>query len=192
MILTIIITTSLDDNATCWLCTCSILFCFYAFKSSFDLDYETMHDSSIHLLFFSRALATLDQTRKDAIIIKDVITQTREKLEVATVESADLLKVLTSKATSLEKLKAKLGIGSSTLSAFTAMIDSEIEEEDNTLLVDDDEDELDEEFEKIKNAKMKSRQIKVIEEIATAEVSVQEAKVQLKKAEQLVRLTCFD
>ena len=144
---------------------------------------------SISLILCSRALATLDQTRKDAIIIKDVITETRHNLEIATVKSAELLKLLTSKATSLEKLKAKLGIGSSTLSAFTALIDNEIEEDDTTLLYDDEEDELDEEFEKIKNAKMKSRKIKVMEHIATAEVSLQEAKVQLRKAEQLVSIT---
>lgn len=145
------------------------------------------HHFSSNVVHCSRALATLDQTRKDAIVIKDVITETRQNLEVATVKSADLLKVLTHKATLLEKLKAKLGIGSETLQAFTALIDNEIEEDDNTLLNDDEEDELDEEFEKIKNAKLKSRTIKVMEEISAAEMSVQEAKVQLKKAEQQVK-----
>lgn len=53
---------------------------------------------------------------------------------VATAKSAELLDALTSKATALEKLKAKLGIGSTTLSAFVALIDSEIEEDDTALL----------------------------------------------------------
>ena len=137
----------------------------------------------------SRALSTLDQTRKDAIEIKEVISETKQNLDMAKDKSAALLKALTSKATSLEKLKAKLGIGSSTLSAFTALIDNEIDDDDQDLLYDDEEDELDQEFEKIKNAKMKSRRIKVMEQITTAEGALEEAKVQLKKAEQSVSQT---
>ena len=49
-------------------------------------------------------------------------------------KSDQLLEALTAKATALEKLKAKLGIGSATLSAFVALIDSEIDEEDTALL----------------------------------------------------------
>ena len=49
-------------------------------------------------------------------------------------KSDELLEALTAKATALEKLKAKLGIGSATLSAFVALIDSEIDEEDTALL----------------------------------------------------------
>ena len=68
------------------------------------------------------------------MVIKDVISQTKQQLSVATVKSDELLEGLTSKATALEKLKAKLGIGSATLSAFIALIDSEIEEDDTALL----------------------------------------------------------
>ena len=68
------------------------------------------------------------------MVIKDVISQTKQQLSVATVKSDELLEALTSKATALEKLKAKLGIGSATLSAFIALIDSEIEEDDTALL----------------------------------------------------------
>ncbi|XP_048577711.1 dynein axonemal heavy chain 8 isoform X3 [Nematostella vectensis] len=147
-------------------------------------DKRREHKERVHKL--SLALATLDQTRKDAIIIKDVISQTKQQLEVATIKSDDLLKALTSKATVLEKLKAKLGIGSTTLSAFVALIDSEMDEEDADLLQVDEEDELDEEFEKIKMAKMKSRKLKVLEEMARAEQTLVEAKAQLKKAEDHV------
>ena len=83
---------------------------------------------------FSRALATLEQTRQDALLIKNVISETKQQLSVATVKSEELLEALTGKATVLEKLKAKLGIGSATLSAFVALIDSEIEEDDTALL----------------------------------------------------------
>lgn len=150
-----------------------------------------LNEDVLCFLSSRRALSTLDQTRKDAIIIKEVISETKQKLEVAKDKSADLLKALTNKATSLEKLKAKLGIGSSTITAFTALIDNEIDEDDNDLLYDDEEDELDQEFEKIKNAKMKSRRIKVIEQITSAEGALEDARVQLKKAEQNVSQT-FD
>lgn len=82
----------------------------------------------------SRALATLEQTREDAVVIKNVISETKKQLSVATAKSDELLEALTAKATVLEKLKAKLGIGSATLSAFVALIDSEIEEDDTALL----------------------------------------------------------
>ena len=67
-------------------------------------------------------------------MIKDVISQTKQQLSVATVKSDELLEALTAKATAMEKLKAKLGIGSATLSAFVALIDSEMEEDDTALL----------------------------------------------------------
>ena len=63
-----------------------------------------------------------------------MISQTKQQLSVSTVKSDDLLEALTSRATALEKLKAKLGIGSATLSAFIALIDSEIDEDDTALL----------------------------------------------------------
>lgn len=85
-------------------------------------------------IFVSRAVATLELTRQDSVVIKDVISDTKKKLSVATVKSDELLEALTAKATALEKLKAKLGIGSATLSAFVALIDSEIEDDDLALL----------------------------------------------------------
>ena len=68
------------------------------------------------------------------MVIKNVISETKKQLSVATAKSDELLEALTAKATVLEKLKAKLGIGSATLSAFVALIDSEIEEDDTALL----------------------------------------------------------
>ena len=68
------------------------------------------------------------------MVIKEVIAQTKQDLVVATAKSAQLLGDLTSKATTLERLKAALGLGSSTLSAFVALIDNEIEEDDTALL----------------------------------------------------------
>lgn len=53
---------------------------------------------------------------------------------------------------------------------------------------DDDSDELDEEFEKLKNSNIKSRRLKVLEEIQLAEGALQDTKVALKKSEEQVRL----
>lgn len=135
----------------------------------------------------TRAVATLELTRQDSVVIKDVISETKTKLSVATVKSDELLEALTAKATALEKLKAKLGIGSATLSAFVALIDSEIEDDDLALLQDDEADELDEEFEKLKKTNIKSRQLKVLEAISHAEDEVKETKVALKKSEEQVK-----
>ena len=52
---------------------------------------------------------------------------------------------------------------------------------------DDDTDELDEEFEKLKNSNIKSRRLKVLEEIQLAESALEESKVALKKSEEQVR-----
>ncbi|CAH3196290.1 unnamed protein product, partial [Porites evermanni] len=134
----------------------------------------------------TRALSTLEQTREDAVLIKELISQTKQQLSAATVKSDELLEALTAKATVLEKLKAKLGIGSATLSAFVALIDSEIDEEDTALLQDDEADELDEEFEKLKNSNLKSRRLKVIEEIKLAEGALEDSKKALKKCEEQV------
>lgn len=53
---------------------------------------------------------------------------------------------------------------------------------------DDETDELDEEFEKLKNSNIKSRRLKVLEEIQLAEGALQDSKVALKKSEEQVRL----
>ena len=57
------------------------------------------------------------------------------------------------------------------------------------VLKDDDSDELDEEFEKLKNANIKSRRLKVMEEIQLAEGALQDSKLALKKSEEQVSET---
>ena len=47
---------------------------------------------------------------------------------------------------------------------------------------------MDEEFEKLKNSNLKSRRLKVLEEIQLAEGALQDSKVALKKSEEQVRL----
>lgn len=94
-------------------------------------------------------LNTLSEARKDADKLKDYITKTKSEFEEANVNTAKLLDQLTAKSTVLEKLKARLGVGSDTLRSFIALIDSEIEDDDSYLIMDEEKDELDEEFERI-------------------------------------------
>ena len=94
-------------------------------------------------------LDALSEARKDADKLKDYITKTKSEFQEANITAAKLLNDLTAKSTVLEKLKAKLGVGSDTLRSFIAMIDSEIEDDDSYLFIDEEKDELDEEFERI-------------------------------------------
>ena len=137
-------------------------------------------------LLFSLYLDTLSQARQDAEALKHYIIKTKSEFEQANLKAANLLKELTAKSTSLEKLKAKLGLGSDTLRSFIAMIDNEIDDEDAFLLLDDEKDELDEEFDRAQIAKLKSKKAKTVEEIALAERESERLKVDLEKAEQQV------
>ena len=101
------------------------------------------------MLVIRLCLNTLSEARNDADKLKDCITTTQAEFEEANVKTANLLNDLTAKSTVLEKLKAKLGVGSDTLRSFIAMIDNEIEDDDSYLFVDEEKDELDEEFERI-------------------------------------------
>lgn len=69
------------------------------------------------------------------------------------------------------------------------MIDNEIEDEDTFLLLDDEKDELDEEYERMKLAKLKSKKARTVEEITMAQREEEMLKVDLKKAEEQVTKT---
>ncbi|CAB3999965.1 Hypothetical predicted protein, partial [Paramuricea clavata] len=131
-------------------------------------------------------LNTLCEARKDADKLKHYITKTKSEFEEANVTTAKLLDDLTAKSTVLEKLKAKLGVGSDTLRSFIAMIDNEIDDDDSYLFVDEEKDELDEDFERIQVAKMKSRKAKTVEEITMAERERERLKEELDEAEDQV------
>lgn len=81
-------------------------------------------------------MATLDQTRKDAKTMKQSIRTTTSKFEAAKENTAKLLADLTQKATTLEKLKASLGMSTS-LSAFLQLNEMSDEEEEDTDLLKD-------------------------------------------------------
>ena len=101
----------------------------------------------------------------------------------------ELLKALIAKATLRERLKAKLDKGSSSLKAFMALIDSEMEDEvaDSVLL--DDYDEMDEEYERIKFSKQTGKCKTLDESVKDAEIEIQETKADLDKA--AVRVSLF-
>lgn len=79
-------------------------------------------------------LATLDQTRSDAKVMKKAIKNTNGKFEDAKKRTEQLLVKLTNKATTLEKLKAKCGLSTS-LDAYLHLNEMETEqvEEDELL-----------------------------------------------------------
>lgn len=81
--------------------------------------------------------------------MKEYIIKTKAEFDVASDVTAGLLDRLTAKSTIVEKLKAKLGVGSETLKSFITFIDSEMEEDISCQLLDEEKDELDEEFERI-------------------------------------------
>lgn len=86
------------------------------------------------LSYYRKVLATLDQTRNDVKVMKKAIKTITSKYEESKVETAQLLKQLTEKATKLEKLKAKVGLSSS-LDAYLHLneLESDEDEEDDLL-----------------------------------------------------------
>ena len=83
---------------------------------------------------YRKVLATLDKTRVDAKIMKKGIKTITGKYEDAQKKTSDLLRKLTSRATALEKLKAKVGLSKS-LDAYLHLNELEVEEEDDDELL---------------------------------------------------------
>ncbi|KAI8520697.1 hypothetical protein Bbelb_004510 [Branchiostoma belcheri] len=85
-----------------------------------------------------KALSTLSQTREDAKLMEEKIKVVQADYEEAQKKTAGLLRQLTGKATTLEKLKAQLG-GEGSLGAYLQLneVSSEDEEEDDLLKQDD-------------------------------------------------------
>jgi hypothetical protein len=79
-------------------------------------------------------LATLDQTRSDAKVMKKAIKNTNGKFEDAKVRTENLMVKLTTMATILEKLKAKVGLSTS-LDAYLHLNEMETEEHEEDELL---------------------------------------------------------
>ena len=88
----------------------------------------------IFIVISRKVIATLDQTRKDARKMKENIKGVSKEFEEAKEKTSTLMTTLTQRATTLEKLKAKVGIATA-LSAFLQLNElSDEEEEDEDLL----------------------------------------------------------
>ncbi|XP_076466964.1 uncharacterized protein LOC143298129 [Babylonia areolata] len=133
-----------------------------------------------------KVLATLDKTRTDAKVMKKAIKTINGNFEDACKNTADLLTKLTNKATALEKLKAKIGLSKS-LDAYLHLTEFESEEEEeDELLKEEEYDDYDAEFDKMREATLKTRQVQAKEEYAEAQKRVEECRQQLDHARSQV------
>ncbi|XP_064629693.1 uncharacterized protein LOC135488785 isoform X2 [Lineus longissimus] len=135
-----------------------------------------------------KVLTALSQSRMDAKVMRQAIKNISGKFEDAKVNTAHLLRQLTAKATTLEKLKAKVG-QSTALSAFLQLNEmSDEEEEEDDLLKAEDYDDYDKEFDRIREANLKDRHLKAKEELAIAIKNVDDCRRNLESAKQQVHL----
>ncbi|XP_025098007.1 LOW QUALITY PROTEIN: dynein gamma chain, flagellar outer arm-like [Pomacea canaliculata] len=133
-----------------------------------------------------KVLTTLDKTRADAKVMKKAIKTITGNFEEAAARTADLLQRLTNKATVLEKLKAKVGLSKS-LDAYLHLTEFEVEEvEEDELLKAEEYDDYDKEFDKMREATLKTRQVQAKEEYADAQKRVDECRQQLEYARSQV------
>ncbi|XP_033113255.1 dynein heavy chain 5, axonemal-like isoform X2 [Anneissia japonica] len=135
-----------------------------------------------------KALACLSKTREDARAKKAEIVRLQKLFEEASEKTATLLKQLSSKATVLEKTKALYQQSHGSLNAFLQMADVESdEEEQDDLLMADDKDEYDKEFDRLREQNLKCRQVAIEEELIQAAKRVEECRTSLQKAcEQVI------
>ncbi|XP_052807484.1 dynein axonemal heavy chain 5-like isoform X7 [Mya arenaria] len=133
-----------------------------------------------------KVLATLDQTRNDAKVMKKAIKNTTGKFEEAKVRTEELLIQLSHKATILEKLKAKVGLSTS-LDAYLHLNEMETEqEEEDELLKQEEYDDYDKEFDKMREATLKTRGVQAREELSGAKTQVEECRKNLEYAREQV------
>ncbi|XP_070568705.1 dynein axonemal heavy chain 5-like isoform X4 [Ptychodera flava] len=161
---------------------------FRRFLDCFRYIFNTKNEeNSAEISKLKKALNCLSKTRQDAKSKHQEIKKLQAMYEQATKTTANLLKELTAKATVLEKVKAQFGMSSGSLSAFLQMneIESEEEEEDE-LLANEEEDEYDKQFELLREANLKSRQVKIEEELITAKKKVDDCRASLQQSRDQV------
>ncbi|ESO89151.1 hypothetical protein LOTGIDRAFT_229063 [Lottia gigantea] len=133
-----------------------------------------------------KVLGTLDQTRVDSKIMKKAIKSTNVKFDDARKNTANLLHQLTMKATVLEKLKAKVGLSKS-LNAYLHLTELEADEiEEDELLKQEEYDDYDAEFDKMREANLKTRHIQAKEEYTLAVKAVEDCKHRLEHSKSQV------
>ncbi|XP_077343463.1 dynein axonemal heavy chain 5-like [Lithobates pipiens] len=103
-------------------------------------------------------LETLDNTRMDVKKTQEAIDILEKKYSEAQIIAADILNKLITKTSILERLKATLGLGDETLQIFLSQNENELDnfQEDDDLLKEDNNDEYDDAFNRMKEASKKS------------------------------------
>ncbi|XP_030850579.1 dynein heavy chain 8, axonemal isoform X3 [Strongylocentrotus purpuratus] len=129
-----------------------------------------------------KALNCLARTYSDCKNKRLDIRRLHTLYEEASKRTADLLQQLTGKATILEKTKAQYTEASNSLSAFLHMNEVESDEEvEDQLLIDDERDEYDREFDRMREENLKSRKVAIEEELATVRRKMDECRATLQK-----------
>lgn len=134
-----------------------------------------------------RVLHTLDQTRHDVKIMKKAIKTITTKFEDAKKTTSNLMKQLTTKATALEKLKSRVTVGTDLEAHMKLYMTESEDEEEEELLLQEEYDDYDKEFDKMREAKLKNRQAVAKEELIQAQKHVEECRQNLEYARQQVR-----
>ncbi|KAK3577475.1 hypothetical protein CHS0354_032326 [Potamilus streckersoni] len=133
-----------------------------------------------------KVIATLERTRADAKSMKKLIKTETISFDEAKVTTEELLKKLTDEATILEKLKAKIGLSTS-LDAYLHLNEMATEQDvEDELLHQEEYDDYDKEFDKMREATLKTRQVQAKEEHALAQKNVEECLKQLEYAKEQV------
>ncbi|XP_071504103.1 dynein axonemal heavy chain 5-like [Diadema antillarum] len=129
-----------------------------------------------------KALSCLSRTYSDCKNKRLDIRRLHTMYEEASRRTASLLEELTERATILEKTKAQYTEASNSLSAFLTMNEVESDEEvEDQLLVDEERDEYDREFDRMREENLKSRKVAIEEDLAVARKKVEECRATLQK-----------
>lgn len=137
-----------------------------------------------------KVLETLNKTREGAKQMKAYIKDLRIRCKQAEIDSEDSLKVLIDKTTSVEKLKAKLGLGGSLATLMQMQRDIDISADDSLidekLLNSNETDEFDIEFNRMRDESEKSKMAKMNEDFDKAKIQVEECKKALVEKKRQV------
>ncbi|CAF3476774.1 unnamed protein product [Rotaria socialis] len=118
------------------------------------------------IIRLSKVLSTLNKTRQDAEQMKNYIQELKEKCSASETETALLLEEVIYKSMVLEKLRAKHALPGS-LPGYIHRDEKDdfvLPEEERKWLMDDEADEYEENFKRMKEESLRSRQVKMQED----------------------------
>ncbi|XP_069461306.1 uncharacterized protein [Ambystoma mexicanum] len=139
-----------------------------------------------------KVLETLAQSRIDAKATQKIITVISQQHEGAKITGTATFNELIAKASSLERLKAELGIGGEILQVFLSQNESESEDDEDgkELLKEDDLDEYDEAFRNMKEASSVSKILEITKQIEKVKSELEEVRSSLKHVKSQVMHWC--